>query len=310
MLRRLPPSFSTAAGFLIGLLLASLDKLLSPVQVQDPVLHVLIETVDWIAPPLCGALVAVSVRYAMRHRQLLETERAASAVLAERLAGTERRQALWVVAAAVAHDLKNPLHNLQLLVEELSDETRPDERADLLRRVRDNLTRANVRIQELARAGHAPMDVEEGSVDVGTVLTEIRQRLQPNADAARTAISVDCPKSLQARSAPLVLRSAVENVAANALEALRTNGRGGALTLSARRGDEDGSIDIFVEDDGPGIPEAIRSRLFVPFAASHSGSTGLGLAIARALARSSGGELTCTSFGPDRTRFRFTFRAR
>lgn len=309
MLRRLPPAVSTAAGFLIGLFLASLDKLLSPVQVKSPGLNLLIETVDWIAPPLCGALVAISIRYAMRHKQLLDTERAASQVLAERLAGTERRQALWVVAAAVAHDLKNPLHNLQLLVEELTDETGPERRAELLARVRDNLGRSNERIQELARVGNAPIDAADGAVDVAEALDEIRHRLQPNALAARTTVIVDCPKGLHARSAPLALRSAIENVAANALEVLRRTGRGGSLALRARRS-EAGPIEVLVEDDGPGIAEPLRPRLFVPFAASQSGSTGLGLAIARALARSVGGDLVCTSFGPGRTQFRFTFQPR
>src|SRR5207244_8079701 len=102
---------------------------------------------------------------------------------------------------------------------------------------------------------------------------------------------------------------AIENVAANALEALGRRGRGGTLALKARPA-LDGQVEVLVEDDGPGIPEVLRPRLFVPFAASHPGSTGLGLAIARALARAGGGDLVCTDFGPGRTRFRFTFQAR
>ena len=310
MPRRVPFPVAIGAGFLIGLFFAGLDKLLTPAQAHDPMLSAIIATVDWIAPPIAGALLASAILYGTRHKRLLEAERAASQVLAERLAGTERRQALWVVAAAVAHDLKNPLHNLQLLVEDLAEETSPEQRRELLARASDNLTRANERIRELARAGTAPAEDEDGAVDLSAALEAIRQRLLPNAGPARTQISVHCPKGLQVRADPLALRSAVENVAANALEAL-ARGRGGALSLRAQpMQGAPGTVELLVEDDGPGIPEELRALLFVPFAASHSGSTGLGLAIARALARAVGGDLVCSDPGPGRTQFRFTFHAR
>ena len=61
-----------------------------------------------------------------------------------------------------------------------------------------------------------------------------------------------------------------------------------------------------MEDDGPGIAPAVRERLFTPFASGGSG-TGLGLTIARALARAGGGELVCVAGEPRYTVFRFTF---
>jgi signal transduction histidine kinase len=66
-------------------------------------------------------------------------------------------------------------------------------------------------------------------------------------------------------------------------------------------------VELTVEDNGPGIPDHVRPRLFVPFASGRE-STGLGLAIARALARASGGELTCTDGRPGHTCFRFIFQ--
>ena len=89
---------------------------------------------------------------------------------------------------------------------------------------------------------------------------------------------------------------------ANALEAL--SAQGGHLALRARQ--LDGVVELVVEDDGPGIPERVRTRLFTPFS-SGGESTGLGLAIARALTRASGGDLACSDARPGRTAFRFTF---
>ncbi|MCA1829606.1 MAG: sensor histidine kinase [Myxococcales bacterium] len=261
--------------------------------------------VDWVAPPLAGVLFAGALLYAERARRLHEAERAAAEVLAERLAGTERRQAIWVVAAAVAHDLKNPLHNLQLLVEEAKDEQDPALRKDLLDRIRENVDRATERLAELSRAGQHRTEAVESRVDLSGTLEELRQRLNPTAQAANAELQIDCPRGLAVRGDAHALRSAVENVAANALEALQSRGMGGKLALRAER--HDALVELVVEDDGPGIPEQLRGRLFTPFSSGHDG-TGLGLAIARALTRAGGGDLVCNESVPGRTTFRFTFQ--
>jgi signal transduction histidine kinase len=98
----------------------------------------------------------------------------------------------------------------------------------------------------------------------------------------------------------------VENVAANALEALQSRGGGGRLALRAERRED--VVDLVVQDDGPGIAEDLRDRLFAPFASGHNG-TGLGLPIARALARAGGGDLVCIDSAAGRTTFRFTFQS-
>ena len=294
------------AGFFVGLLLASLDHILPPTSyATGPTMWVIV-FVDWVAPPLAGVLFAGALLYAQRARRLHAAERAAAEVLAERLAGTERRQAIWVVAAAVAHDLKNPLHNLQLLVEEAEDEQDPALRKELLVRIRENVERATERLAELSRAGQQQADTMDSLVDLSGTLDELRQRLTPTAQATRAVLEVDCPRGLAVRGDAHALRSAVENVAANALEALQLRGAGGRLSLRAER--HDGTIELFVQDDGPGIPEQVRMRLFAPFSSGHDG-TGLGLAIARALARAGGGDLTCADSAPGRTTFRFTFQA-
>lgn len=304
-LRPLPTLFS---GFVVGLFLASLDKIL-PYQTARGPLRVLVEVIDWLAPPLAGALLGGALLYAVRHQRLLAAERAATQVLAERLAGTERRQAIWVVAAAIAHDLKNPLHNLQLLLEELEGE--PQRAAEILPRLRDNLARASDRLGELARAGQAPdradESEEQSQVELSHALAELRGRLQPTAQRNGTVLTVDCPDGLTVMADPLALRSAVENVAANSLDALQKRGKGGSLTLRARRTGGP-LVELLVEDDGPGISDKLRERLFIPFSSDKSTGTGLGLAIARALARAGGGDLMLADSSPGHTSFRFTFQ--
>jgi signal transduction histidine kinase len=64
---------------------------------------------------------------------------------------------------------------------------------------------------------------------------------------------------------------------------------------------------VEIADNGPGIPSALRERLFQPFAATaRSGGSGLGLAISRELIQTHGGELVLVSTGPTGTRFRLS----
>jgi signal transduction histidine kinase len=305
--QRAGSALTIVVGFFVGLLLASLNHILPADSIQEGPTRWVVVFVDWVAPPLAGVLMAGALLYAQRFRRLHTAERAAAQVLAERLAGTERRQAIWVIAAAVAHDLKNPLHNLQLLLEEMSDERDPAVRADLLQRIRDNVHRATDRLSELSRAGQTRLEPVEQRVDLASTLEELRERLKPTLQTTQAAMQVECPRGMTVRGDSHTVRSAVENVAANALEALQTHhGAGGTLRLRALR--QDGAVDLLVEDDGPGIPETLKSRLFTPFSSGHEG-TGLGLAIARALARASGGDLICAESGPGRTVFRFTFQS-
>jgi two-component system, NtrC family, C4-dicarboxylate transport sensor histidine kinase DctB len=292
-------------GFFVGLFLASLNHILPAARIQQGPGRWLVVLVDWVAPPLAGVLLAGALLYAQRARRLHHAERAAAQVLAERLAGTERRQAIWVVVAAIAHDLKNPLHNLALLVEEVSDEPGPARRNELLRRIHDNVVRASERISEMSRAGQKWQDRVQQTLDLSGMLDLLRDRLTPTVLATQAVLHIDCPRGLAVHGDVLAVRTAVENVAANALEALQARGTGGRLELLAEQ--RDGLVELRVHDDGPGIPEHLKADLFSPFASGHSG-TGLGLAIARALARTSGGDLVCEQSKPGSTTFRFTFQ--
>jgi C4-dicarboxylate-specific signal transduction histidine kinase len=64
-----------------------------------------------------------------------------------------------------------------------------------------------------------------------------------------------------------------------------------------------GSVLFAVTDNGPGLSEEASGHLFVPFATSKRGGSGLGLAVSRAIARKHGGDLTLAATGEGITRF-------
>jgi signal transduction histidine kinase len=105
---------------------------------------------------------------------------------------------------------------------------------------------------------------------------------------------------------PDQLHRILVNLFRNAREAIEHPPEGaprrkGRLKVSAdTRG---GFAVVTVADNGPGVSERARERLFQPFGTGRAGGTGLGLTIARDLARGHGGELELTDTGPEGTTF-------
>lgn len=84
------------------------------------------DVVDDVIPVLVGALLGTAVHYWRLRSQVARDERTRADQLGLRVQHVERDQAVWVVAAATLHELKNPLHAIGLLVDEL-EHTPPDD---------------------------------------------------------------------------------------------------------------------------------------------------------------------------------------
>ena len=98
------------------------------------------------------------------------------------------------------------------------------------------------------------------------------------------------------------------NLIRNAAEAVKPRD-GGRIEVSAEQ--ENTNLAIRIRDNGTGIPDLVRAKLFQPFAAStRSAGTGLGLAIARDLARAHGGDVVLESTGESGTCFRIDIPGR
>jgi two-component system osmolarity sensor histidine kinase EnvZ len=147
-------------------------------------------------------------------------------------------------------------------------------------------------VVEMERLVNLYLDFARGEGTESPVATDIALLLEDVAASARregTLLSFDPPAEAVVPVRPNALRRCVNNLIANAKD------YGGHVWL-ASRAVEDG-VDILIDDDGPGIPAAERERVFRPFVrldASRNPSTGgvgLGLAIARDVARSHGGDV-------------------
>ena len=131
--------------------------------------------------------------------------------------------------------------------------------------------------------------------------------------SAGVTVNVACDESLKVMADGDHLHRIITNLVRNAAKAITSRPAGsgeGSVTAEARPSAASDSVDLVISDTGPGIPRSVIAKLFQPFSKHGSdGGAGLGLAIARELARGMGGELSLIKSGPDGTSFLLTLRA-
>jgi signal transduction histidine kinase len=234
-------------------------------------LHVLAEAADALGTDLDRAPLPEN-----GPREVRQAARAFN-TMQRRLAGfiNERVRVL----TALSHDLKTPLTRLRLRAELMDDdEQRERFEADL-----QEMEAMVVQTLEFMRGldGHEP----RVPVDIGALLAA----LQADNAAMGRSLRIDGSAAAPYVGVASLLKRALANLVDNAVA------YGGSATVSID--DDDAQLVLRVQDAGPGIPEAQLEQVFEPFfrlEASRSratGGTGLGLGIARNIARSHGGDL-------------------
>ena len=209
-----------------------------------------------------------------------------------------RLAALGAAVAKIQHDLRNILASAQMASDRLTAIDDPVVQR-LTPRLVASLDRAVALATNTLRYGRADeRPPERKSVALYALVTEAGE-ICASKDGIAFINEVD--PSLKIDADPEHLFRIVLNLVRNAAEALAVCG--GTIAVRASRMRQ--SVCIEICDDGPGIPETMRDRLFRPFAtAARPGGSGLGLAIARDLARAHGGDVTLAVTSADGTRFR------
>jgi signal transduction histidine kinase len=214
-----------------------------------------------------------------------------------------RLAALGEAVAKINHDLKNMLTSAQIASERLAALKDPKVSQALPR-----LERALDRAVKLASGVLAYGKTQEAAPEPRAV--PLAAAIEAAAEEARLAergvvLTVQVGATDQVNADPDQLHRILANLLRNAREAIEhQEGRRakGRIAVSLTR-TGDASL-VRVTDNGPGVPERVRERLFQPFAGfGRPDSTGLGLAIARELAQAHGGDLTLAATGPKGTSF-------
>ena len=197
----------------------------------------------------------------------------------------ERLEAVAELSSSLAHEIKNPLASIRSSVEQLGRAKRadPDERflTSLIVRESDRLARLLSEFLDFSRVRVTecrPLDLR---VVAAAAIRMVREHPDCPGDAVIDLAGGPTPmegdEDLLHRVVSNLVLNAVQAAGKGARIAVRT-GRPGAHELPGGAGIEN-PVSLAVSDNGPGIPESLRGRLFEPFVTGRTGGTGLGLAI-------------------------------
>jgi signal transduction histidine kinase len=198
--------------------------------------------------------------------------------------------------AGASHELRSPLARIRMALELLADESDPIRRGELARRAADDIIELDALVEELLLSARAQPGVPRRPSAEIDLLALVREEAQAvGAQVTGEPLPLACEGAM--------VRHMVRNLFVNA----RLHGGNGAIRAEVRR--LEGQAIIAVEDDGPGVPESERERIFAPFYRSPGlripGDTGLGLGLAlvRQVARYHGGDVVYIARQPTGSRF-------
>jgi signal transduction histidine kinase len=210
----------------------------------------------------------------------------------EELRNRERLSSLGMLAAEVAHEVRNPLAVIRMLWHTAVRGLEPSEAQKKdLGLIEAKLAQMNGildRILNLARSA----DPEIGAVDAADLMEEVSLLTRTKFSAARVQVTKRIPSRGEAviRGDRSQLEQAVLNLVLNAVEAMP---QGGELRLGVQRREE--SILLTVQDSGRGMPKEVAERLYEPFLSRRPGGTGLGMALVRRTVEAHGGSMRVES---------------
>ena len=197
----------------------------------------------------------------------------------------------------ISHELNTPLARMQFALGILEERAEPAMRG-YVEDVREEVVLMSQLVQELlayARTGIKGVEIHLSRVALRPLLEKVVAREAPDH-----LLRIEVAEEIHVMVQPDLLTRALSNLVRNAL---RYAGGSGEIVLSARELDPH-TVEVRVRDHGPGIPDAVRERIFDPFYRVESdrgrttGGSGLGLAIVRTCVEACGGTVSACNAQP------------
>lgn len=218
--------------------------------------------------------------------------------------------------ANVSHELRTPLSLIKGFVETLLDGAKedPDKATRFLQTIEKHTDRLTFLIEDLLTISR----LESGQIVMNLHPVDLREETQRAVEdltqrAAEKEINLEntVPSDLRARADADRLQQVLTNLVENAIKYGRRAGR----VIIGGTGLGEGRVELWVQDDGPGIPPEARDRVFERFyrvdraRSRETGGTGLGLSIVKHIVQAHGGEVWLKSEVGEGTTFYFTLRS-
>ncbi|MBI3330406.1 MAG: GAF domain-containing protein, partial [Nitrospinae bacterium] len=239
------------------------------------------EEVEFLAA--LAAQSATAIENARLYRTMLDTQ--------EQLRHSERLAALGSMSASLAHEIRNPLHTMQLLVYAMQQDCPPPSPlSGDLHVIKNEIGRLTLLVDQCLDVAR-PKPPEIRAQKLHEIMEETLLLVDAEANRRGIRLRKSWPREL-----PLVsvdgaqIKQVFLNVLLNALQAMEP---GGTIEVSIHADLE--TITTVIRDQGEGIPPEVRAHLFTPFFTTKPRGTGLGLSIAHRLIEGHRGCIHVTS---------------
>jgi len=218
---------------------------------------------------------------------------------------TDRLELTAQITRTVAHEVRNPLTNIYLAIEQLQDEVEADHEdvKHFFQIIERNLERIGTLIKEMLESSRKrELNLIPCKMDdiVNNALKAIKDRLDLKLMKSRIHIDPDLPEVMADCE---LINLAITNICTNAVEAM--DPERGELSFTVTRDPE--AVYLAITDNGKGIPPENLERLFEPFYTGRSGGLGLGLTTARSILKSHEVSMSAQSKVGDGSKFTLRF---
>lgn len=216
---------------------------------------------------------------------------------AEKLAANER------LIRMLAHEIRNPLNNIILSIDQLIPLERDELEKNFMDIIQRNALRINNIITELLNLAK-PSELTLVEHSLQEVMEESLSRTSDRIKLQNIHVKKNYP------SKPLILKAdkeklviAFTNIIINGIEAMSTNG---LLTIALSESDD--GFEVCIKDNGKGFPKEYLSRLFEPFFTMKKNGMGLGLTVAYSILQSHNAKIRAQSHPNEGTEFQISFK--
>ena len=215
---------------------------------------------------------------------------------------SEKLAAMGYLSAGMAHEIRNPLNSISLFIQLIRQTTTDSDQLEYHAKILKEVDRIDAIIRKLLDASRRTR-VISSNVLINQVIDNAIETFSPQIEARK--IQVDrryhcIPPPITADSDEL--EQIFTNLFLNALDAM---GRGGRLTIEVF--EKDGKVVVRVTDSGAGIDAELIPSIFEPFFSTKERGTGMGLPVAKRIARMYEGSMEVENSSPEGTTFRLEF---
>lgn len=203
----------------------------------------------------------------------------------------EKLSLVGTMISSILHDFKNPFSIISLGAHLVSQRHGDDPKtAKICTNIESQIRRMVDMANDLTAFARGEGEVKMTHISIEELFKQFKELNQPFFNDSSVSVEL-CPNNVQLKGDLGKLLRVLQNLVANAIEAIHQSQQPGQILVSAI--DKGDTIQLYIADNGPGIPEEIQSRFFEPFVTfGKSRGTGLGTAIVHSIIDAHHGNIT------------------